>query len=120
MAQTVVLPSGTYTGTQTIPSRSIPIGASRIELALDRTAWTDPAVTVTARLDLSFDDGLTWISPYMGFTAAGGIILIPVTGETLSITRVTVPLPQPNANRRIRGTIIIVGSLTTTGTLTID
>lgn len=127
MADTVVLPQGTYPiGTRVLGPANIPLGVSSISLALDGTSMTNPALHVAITLDLSLDGGVTWNDPHpqvdpfpVGMTLDGGAK--NRQGQALGTYYIGTILPDAsNPNRRIRATVVISGqALTTTGTLTL-
>lgn len=127
MASTVILPQATYPiGTRTVGPANVPQNATKVEMALDGAAMTDPALHVSMTLDLSLDNGATWNLPHpqvdpfpIGMTLDGGALNrqgLPLATYTLGTQ-----LPDPtNANRKIRMTVTISGTpLTTQGTVTI-
>lgn len=108
-------------GTSDLGQVAIAGGMSNITIAVDRSNWTDPAVTLHARFEISLDGGVTWSSdpsgetvwPYgqfpVTFDAAGGVLIGP-GGVTQTVSSVSMNLPDTaNANRVLRGTATVAG-----------
>lgn len=100
-------------GTRTLPSASIPVGYTQFEMVIDRTNWTDPAVKISAQIDLSFDGGATWATPWARLTAEGGPVqpASPLPGApNPNETTMVSDLGDPNnAARRARASFTISG-----------
>jgi hypothetical protein len=114
MASITFLASGSHAaGTYSLASTSVPLGIVQATLTLDRALWTLTARTAAVTMDISFDNGATWQS-LGGFTAQGGTVTDPA-GVTALVSSFTVDLPQPaNANRRVRGSVVITGGAVNT------
>ena len=110
-------------GTRNFSLLSVPVGMTRLTLALDRTDWTDANVKIALTLELSLDAGVTWQS-VGGLTSEGGPPPVQLPGRPLpaNITSGTWQFPEEtNSNRRLRGTLVISGGpLKTTATLITD
>ena len=100
-------PQNRTTGKYEIVERDIPLGADYIEISLSREGWTLSATAVEASVDLSLDGGRTWISPYLGFTAEGGVVRNKDLVEALH-SAASRELPEPrNPNRKLRASVQI-------------
>ena len=114
MTTTVILPMAPYpAGTYTMPSTAVPLNISTVKVAVDRTLWADPAVTVDARMEWSFDGGTVW-SPGGGWTANGGTMFLRdgTTVSTESFASFVMPQAS-NPNRKIRGSVVVAGGTVT-------
>lgn len=119
-AQTIPVFSGTLQpGTRTLPPTVVAVGKTALTLSIDRTNWTDPAVTASMSADLSVDGGVTWLNGWVAFTAMGGPNQAPTPmNPNPNISYVNTDLGDPNANRKIRASVTIAGGpLTTTVTV---
>jgi hypothetical protein len=112
-------------GSRVLGPVNVPTGLTAAKVTIDRTNWTNPAITLSLTIDISLDNGVTWNSPHpavdpfpVGLTAEGGIIL-DKNGQVEQTTIQAVPMPQPaNANRRLRATLVVAGgSIPTTVTV---
>lgn len=127
MASTIVLPQGTYPiGTRTLGPANVPQGVSSVELQLDGTQMTDPALHLTVGLDLSLDGGATWASTNPGVATDPFPVAMETQGGSKTRTGAPVPIynlgtniPSPSSStRQIKATVTITGTpLTTKGTL---
>jgi hypothetical protein len=111
LTTSALLPAGLYpANTYSLGPVALPVGISAFSLAVDRTAWNDPALRVTFSLDFSPDGGVTWI-PWGAGGTDGAVVLDPATGlprtqssySTPFISRITAEgfgllnLPGPGA-----------------------
>jgi hypothetical protein len=111
-------------GQQALGPFSINAGLSNIQIALSREFWTDPAVKVHARFELSLDGGVTWSPDPTGeatwtwgkfpctFDAQGGVITRPpvLGGGVVTHTTLRTPVVEPeNAGRMIQGVVTVSG-----------
>lgn len=128
MASEILIPTVTLpAGTRAFGPAALVQNVSSVEMVLDRSTWTDSALTITLSLDLSLDGGVTWASTSPGIAtnpfpvaceAVGGTLL-DKNGQvsTQTILRVA-NIPQPgSATRQIRGTLSNSRAFTTSGTL---
>ena len=123
----IVLPHGTYPeGTRVLGPANVAQGLTGFTLSLDRDEWL-AGVSLALTVDLSLDNGATWNNPHpqvdpypVSLTAVGGVALDKF-GAAYPTTMIEVPLPQPSSTtRKIRATMVVVGgSLTATGNLTL-
>lgn len=118
---TVVMPLKTYqAGTANLGPATIPLGVTYFRLALSRAFWTDPAVTISAQIWISWDGGDTW-QFFGGWTDNGGDHYgdggVLMTESYLAVA----PIPEPeNTQRRIKAMVTIAGGpLRTQGVLTL-
>lgn len=123
---TQTIPQATYqVGTRNLGPFNVPNGATNVTLTFDRSQWTDPAVKLTARFELSLDNGATWSPnpagqptwPWGSFpvtiTSEGGVIGVPSTQQSIA-------LPDPtNTQRKVRAVVTVAGGPLTT-TITVD
>lgn len=112
---TISIPNRTYpAGNLPITELGVPTGISLAQLLIDRTNWTNPAVILTTALELSYDNGVTWVGG--GGGQAPGGVLLDKNGNVRTVTEFRWTWPDPdNPLRRIRGTINIAGGNLKTG-----
>jgi len=132
MSQIIVLPQGTYpVGSRTLGPAAIPTGVTSASLALDGTAMTNAALSLSLTLDLSLDGGVTWASTSPSQATDPFPVNVPDmrggqldrTGAARATYYISVwGIPAPtNPNRQVRAQVTISGvSLTTKGTLTLN
>lgn len=111
-------PAGVYS----IPSTSVPNNASIMILTIDRTNWLDPKVTIDFRLDLSPDDGKTWMTGdnnagWCAFTASGGAVGKPPVPATVMECECSAlaNCDPANPDNRVRGSITVSGGTMNAG-----
>lgn len=94
-------------GTISLGPVSIPLGATRLSLWVDRADLTDAAVGLSWSIMLSFDAGLSW-RPWGGAGTIGGVVINAKTGLPEPRSDLTVALPSPeNPNRQIEGVLVL-------------
>lgn len=113
-------------GSRVIGPVNIPTGLTSVKIEIDRDNWTDPAIKLTLKIDISLDNGATWNNPPadcvpfpVGLEAEGGVVL-DKNGQLVHTSVVAGPLPQPsNPDRKARANITVTGgSIPTTVTIT--
>ena len=110
------LPLTTYTaGTHVLPEATVPTGLVRAKALFDLTHLTQLTLVMSIALELSQDNGATWLSaggggldlPRSGFTINGSVIT-SAQGQVVTVSGITINLPNPaNAQRKIRGTAVL-------------
>jgi hypothetical protein len=87
---------------------------------VDLTVWPNPLTHLWARMELSLDDGVTWL-PAGGMGAFGGILARPGIGGTeLADSYLPVDL-LPGTGRQLRGTAEVTnGPIRTTVSAVVD
>lgn len=120
MATVTVIPLGAYgPGTITLGPAAVPLNPTQMILTVQTDLMLDPATSFDLRLQLSLDNGGTY-ADWGGATRNGGPVLIGKDGLPLTTASFVVSLPDPtNTQRKIKGTLTIVGTVTTSGTLTL-
>jgi len=117
----VVVPTQTFAaGTYAFGPFNVQQGLTKVQVVFDKSAWTDPAVTLDMHVDISFDNGQTWNSPHpdvdpfpVGFTAEGGGL--DKFGNPYLAATLATSLPGPTVNqRRLRVNAVIAGGSLTT------
>jgi hypothetical protein len=127
LGQTIQIPKQTYKpGTYPIPETAVNKGISSATMTIDRSQWTDPAVTLTFKLDFSPDGGKTWFTGdnnqgWCAFGSKGGVVKdqkgnpIPSSIANCGCKDICNPA---NTTNHVRGTVTVVGgSLTTSGSV---
>lgn len=125
--KTTVIPTATYPpDTYPFGPLNVQNGAFSFVIVFDKTAWTDPAVTLAVTMEISLDNGQTW-NPHpdgdpfpVSYTDAGGGT--DKFGNPLLVSTLSSSLPAPQNNqRRLRGTAIVAGgSLTTSAEIQVN
>lgn len=110
------LPLTTYTaGTHPLPETTVPTGLTRAKALFDLTHLTALTLVMSIAIELSQDNGATWVSaggggldlPNSGFTIAGSVIT-SAQGQVVTVSGITVKLLNPaNAQRKIRGAVVL-------------
>lgn len=105
----IIVPLGTYpAGTRNFGPLAIQQGAVRAVCSIDIQDMTTPDKSFDYETEISYDDGANWVT-LTGARFTGQVVKAGVTKQTNSVG-----LSQPeNANRRIRGFITTVGTITT-------
>jgi len=118
MPTSTIIPQGTYpVGTRSFGPANVPSGLTTGVIAFDRTAWSDPAVTLDLFLEFSIDNGATWAFP-AGMGAEGGVAR-DKNGVVQTVSTLGFVFPD-GPTRKVQGTITIAGGpLTTNATLTL-
>jgi hypothetical protein len=98
-AATITIP----VGTTNFGPLSVNVADKYSDFSFDRTLWTDPAVTLAANIEQSFDSGKTW-GFFCGFHAQGGVTETPTTRIVCSIS--------PGATH-VRGNVVVTGGTIT-------
>jgi len=106
MATFIALTLKNYpSGTRIFGPFSIPVGLSKIVLEALRNDWPGNINTdiFDLQIDLSLDDGATWINRFLGFTGIGGNALDEL-GQTLVSEIAGRNIIEPNnPNRQFKG-----------------
>lgn len=121
--KTKVLPLQIYpAGTHLIPASNLNnnVAAYLLEIARCTTAtptiWPDPASTIEINIEVSFDNGVTWVGGG-GFSAYGGIyVRRDGTEGTTSSARFDIP---SGTRRKIRASITLSHDIYTTADLSV-
>ena len=119
---TQVIPTGDYAaGTHQSPVASLQAAQSHITIMADRNSWPDTgADVVSLTCDISFDGGSTF-SFLAGFTARGGNLTNPFTGQPQTISSFSISVPQiGNANRQLRLNATLSTALNTAASVTVS
>lgn len=105
-----IYPAGTY------PFGPAPIaqGLTLAVCAIDISHMTTPDKSYMYLAQISYDGGATW-GDLTGASFVGQIVKAGVTTQTNTVT-----LQQPtNPNRKVKGTMTIIGTITTSINLTV-
>jgi hypothetical protein len=117
MTKVINEPSRMYsTGKMNTTAISVDESWKNISLIFTRESWPDTGQdVVAAQIDLSLDGGTTWIAPYFGFTAAGGVAL-DREGNSSTESKINAPLPDQVGiqQRLIRVSFDVKTPITTT------
>ena len=107
----VNIPNGNYqVGTSQIAQATVPAGATKMQIAIDTSQWTNPIQILTISLDQSSNNGATW--------AGGGSWT--ATGDNLPPT-VTSTFQWPPSVTHLRGTVTVSGAtIHLSGTITVS
>jgi len=100
---------------------SVPLGATRIRMEFDVSAFLDSSMELTVTVERSFNgDGGPWELDF-SYTRPGGAFLND-DGTPEVLHHFEVDIPQPTNNRRrVRGSVRISGgSLLTEGSITLS
>ena len=101
-------------GTRQITAASVPRGISSLIFKLSDPGTWPANATIDASIDMSMDNGATWIPKVAGFTANGGQYIDDSTGLPVTERKITVPLPYTTtAASQLRGTFTNTATLTT-------
>lgn len=94
-------------GKATVSAKKLPIGVSKIRIALSREGWPDTGQEIAQlRCEVSMDNGLTW--PFHAAIGVMGGDFINRDGSIASESFLAIDLPEKdNPNRMLRGTINI-------------
>lgn len=120
------IPISNFIGTRSIPARSIPDAIQTLNLSLDGTNMTDPALQVALTVDFSPDGGATWASTSPGPAVNPFPVVVTFQGGATDKHGVPLstyfwespPIPQGSA-RELQATLVVSGAhLTTTATIT--
>lgn len=105
-------PTRAYTGHNPLPDSPVAVGVTSYLFTIDVSQMTDPATSFDIILECSYDGGVTWQFWVKGHRT-GGPPLLDKQGNLIPKSSVSGPLDQPdNPNRRVRGIIDIVGTIT--------
>jgi len=93
-------------GKWTLNEASLLVGEDSITFGATRDGWPDTDDDVIeCYIDISLDNGQTWLERYAGFTASGGIS-IGRDGEPIGESVMTVGLPKNGGKKiRVRGEV---------------
>lgn len=114
---TISIPNRTYqTGVASIAEAPVLAGSSTLKATLNVTQWTNPASVLTMIMEMSEDNGATWVGGG-AFTAqcdADGTF----RRKGVILTEIGATFQWPPTVNRLRGTITIAGaSIRTSGTV---
>lgn len=114
----VVLPSASYgPGTFQFGGALIPAGLTIIKASIDRTFMLSPTFFISWGLELSLDNGNTWLS--WGSAGTVGGALTDESGNPSTESSFTVNVPEPlNTQRRLRGSVSLNEAVVTSLSLT--
>lgn len=125
---TITLPLTTYpAGVILLPTRAVPTGLVSATALFDTTHVTTLTLVMQVALELSQDNGTTWVPsggstlslPNCGCTLSGGV-LTDASGKPVLVSGFQIALANPtNAQRRIRGTVTLSESFETQVTVTV-
>lgn len=107
---------GSYTGTVSIPSGTVPTGATSAGISIECSAWTDTASSAIVTLETSQDGGLTWM-PWCAGAFNGGTK--NMQGQPLTNATMGGSIPQ-TPGLQIRGTIVVSGTPLVTQGITVS
>lgn len=111
MAETFTVPINNRTGTLTPPAVVVPPAATNVAIDFDGTTLLDPAITIDTMIEFA-PDGVTW-RPLGGANfQCGSKERDQVTPRQVYSTNTDIP--AEGANRKLRGTLNIVGGSITT------
>lgn len=100
------------------PEVAIPSGLSKVVISATRESWPASANALSFVMDLSLDNGASWILNYVGFTTTGGVVL-DRGGNPILESSATIILPNPGSStRKARAHIITGAALNTTVSIT--
>lgn len=112
MGTIATLPINDFTGTQTSPGVSVPAGATNVVIDFDGSTMLDPAVHVDTVIEFA-PDGVTWREIAGANFQCGSKMRDGVTPR--AVYSVNTDIPPDGANKKLRGTLTVIGgSLTTT------
>lgn len=113
------------TGDFTIPSTALPAGTLKMEvrLALCTTAtptiWPNPATTLAIAMQVSYDNGASWVGGGGVTGMAGGIQHNFKTGAEIPFGGFVASFPTPPTH--VRGTLTVAnGPLVTSGSVLVN
>lgn len=79
----------------------IPTNISYISVRIFRDNWGLPGEKIVElQIDLSLDNGQTWIEKWAGFTAIGGNTYSPIDASLREYSSVERDFPEPQNNQR--------------------
>lgn len=105
-------PTRSYNGHFNLPDAAVNVGITRYLFTVDVSQMHDPLTHLTITLECSYDNGQSW-NFWCSAERPGGPDLIAKDGITVLPMSISGPLDQPqNANRRVRGSVDIVGPIT--------
>lgn len=94
-------------GTEDPDEISVPLGATEVDIFIDRTDLLDSKVAVAVQCFLSLNGGLSW-KPWGGFGTTGGEMINSKTMVVDTKSGMISKLPEPdNKNRKLRLTITL-------------
>lgn len=113
----ISIPNRNYqTGAASIAESPVTVGSSTLKATLDVTQWTNPASVLSVVMEMSEDDGATWVGGG-AFTAqceADGTF----RRKGVVLTEIGATFQWPPTVNRLRGTITISGAaIRTSGTV---
>jgi hypothetical protein len=117
---TEIIPTRNYNaGTFSTQPWDLQVGQSQITIMADRNGWPDTgADVISLRFDISFGGGPVQV--LAGFTARGGDLINPWTGQLLAQSSFSTNIPQPeNPNRQITATATIFSRINTAASMTV-
>ena len=113
--QTILTSKRWNPGTYNIPSSPIPLGLEYVKLTFDVTEMTDPALSIMAEFEISYDGGTTWRERNAVSFQGGPIRMTDLSGNPvvrnppfISTHEVWISEPE-NPSRRVRGSVKIAG-----------
>lgn len=112
----LIVPLGTYpAGIYPFGPTPIAQGLTRAICAIDISQMITPDKSYVYAAQISYDGGASW-EDLTGASFVGQIVKPGVTKQTNTVT-----LQQPeNPNRRVKGTLTVVGTITTSIDLTVS
>lgn len=118
---TITIPTATYNvGSATIPTSTVPAGATSMDVLFNVTNWTNPDSRLTIALEISLDNQATWVGGGSSMTHCGADgTFRGKNGEVL--TSILASFSWPSGVTHLRGTLTITGaSINTGGTVTVN
>ena len=108
-------------GVYTSPKLLLSPTQSQITLTAARNNWPDTGADVLSiSANASFDGGQTW-SFLSGFTAPGGAIVNPWTGQTETASSFMIGIPQVgNANRMVQVIATVITAINASVSVTVN
>jgi len=108
MTEATLITSKDFTkGTEDPVDISVPVGATEVDVFIDRTDLSDSRIALAVQGFLSLDNGSSW-KPWGGFGTIGGTMTNPDTGKTETKSGMIFTLPEPKSKiRKFRITLTV-------------